>query len=54
VYLRKGDNKLRLRVYAKEAVKELFVRVYFDDVEIRPIYDLVKVDERVRVRRYGW
>jgi len=54
VYLRKGDNKLRLRVYAKEAVKELSVRVYFDDVEIRPIYDLVKVDERVRVRRYGW
>ena len=54
MYLGEGNNKLRLQVYAKEAVKELSVRVYFDDVEIRPIYDLVKVDERVRVRRYGW
>lgn len=54
VYLCAGDNKLRLRVYAKEAVKEFSVRVYFDDVEIRHIYELVKADESVRVRRYGW
>ena len=54
VYLRKGDKKLRLRVYAKEAVEELHVRVYWDDVEIKRINELVKVDERVRVRRYGW
>ena len=54
VYLCAGDNKLRLQVYAEEAVENLYVNVYWDDVEIKRITELVKVDERVRVRRYGW
>jgi len=49
-----GDNKLRLKVYAKEAVENLYVNVYWDDVEIRPINELVKVGDGVRMRRYGW
>ena len=54
VYLGEGNNKLRLQVYAKEAAENLYVKVYWDDVEIKRINELVKVDERVRVRRYGW
>ncbi len=54
VYLRKGDNKLRLRVYAEEATKKLPVKVYWDDVEIKRINELVKVGRDVRMRRYGW
>jgi uncharacterized membrane protein len=54
VYLREGNNKLRLKVYAKEDAKNIDVVVYWDDVEIRDIYKLVKVDERVRMKRRGW
>jgi hypothetical protein len=54
VYLWEGNNKLKLQVYAKEFVKNLDVNVCWDDVEIRPINELVNVDERVRMKRYGW
>jgi hypothetical protein len=54
VYLREGNNELRLQVDAKEFVKNLDVNVYWDDVEIRPINELVKVGERVRMKRRGW
>jgi uncharacterized membrane protein len=54
VYLFKGDNKLRLRVYAEEATEKLPVEVYWDDVEIKRINELVKVGDGVRMRRYGW
>jgi uncharacterized membrane protein len=54
VYLSAGNNELRLRVYAKEAAENLNVKIYWDDVEIRPINELVKVDERVRMKRYRW
>ena len=54
VYLWEGNNKLRLQVYAKESVENLNLRVYWDNVEIRPINELVKVDERVRMKRRGW
>ena len=54
VYLYAGDNKLRLQVYAKEAAKNIDVKVYWDDVEIEPINELVKIDERVRMKRRGW
>ena len=54
VYLWEGNNKLRLQVYAKEPAENLNLRVYWDDVEIRPINELVKVDERVRMKRYRW
>jgi len=54
VYLWERNNKLRLKVYAKEAAEDLNVKVYWDDVEIRPINELVRVDRDVRMRRYGW
>jgi len=54
VYLKEGNNELRLQVYAKESAKNLDLRVYWDDVEIKPINELVKVEERVRMKRYGW
>jgi hypothetical protein len=54
VYLWEGNNELKLRVYAKESVENLNVKVCWDDIEIRPLNELVKVDERVRMRRYGW
>ncbi len=54
VYLHRGSNKLRLRVYTKEAVENLYVKVYWDDVAIKRINELVKADEKVRMRRYGW
>ena len=53
VYLKEGNNELRVQVYAKESAKNLDVNVYWDDVEIRPITELVKVDERVRMKRRG-
>jgi uncharacterized membrane protein len=53
VYLCEGNNELKLQVYAKDSAEYLDVEVYWDDVEIRPITELVKVDERVRMRRYG-
>ena len=48
-----GNNELKLQVYAKEAVENLNVQVYWDDIEIRDINELVKVGERVRMKRYG-
>ena len=51
VYLHRGNNKLRLRVYAKEEVENLYVNVYWDDVEIKRIKDLVKVGREVRMKR---
>jgi len=54
VYLREGTNELKLQVYAKDSAKYLDVEVYWDDIEIRPITELVKIDERVRMRQYGW
>ncbi len=54
MYLWERNNKLRLKVYAKEAAEDLNVKVYWDDVEIRPINELVKVGRDVRMRRYGW
>jgi len=51
VYLFKGDNKLRLRVYAEEDIEYLNVDVYWDDVELKRINELVKGE---RMRRYGW
>jgi uncharacterized membrane protein len=54
VYLSEGTNELKLQVYAKEAAKNIDVEVYWDDIVIRAITELVKVDERVRMRRYGW
>jgi hypothetical protein len=54
VYLKEGNNELRLQVYAKESAKNRDVNVYWDNVEIRPINELVKVEERVRMKRYGW
>jgi len=43
-----------LQVYAKESAEDLNVKVYWDDVEIKRINELVKVDERVRMKRYRW
>ena len=54
VYLFKGNNKLSLDVYAEEATENLPVKVYWDDIEIRRINELVKVDEGLRMKRYGW
>jgi hypothetical protein len=54
VYLFKGNTKLRLRVYAEEAAEDFRVMVYWDDVKIKGIHELVKTDERVRMKRYGW
>jgi uncharacterized membrane protein len=52
VYLSKGNNKLSLIVNAKEATDELPVEVYWDDVELRYISDLVKIGDGVRMKRY--
>ena len=49
-----GNNKLRLQVYAEEATENLHVKVYWDDVELNAINELVKTGERVRMKRYGW
>jgi hypothetical protein len=49
--IRDGDM---WQVYAKESEENLNVKVCWDDIEIRPINELVKVDERVRMKRYGW
>ena len=54
VYLWEGNNELKLQVYAKESAEDLNVKVYWDDVEIKRINELVKVDERVRMKRYRW
>ena len=54
VYLHRGTNTLRLQVTATERVEDLTAMVYWDDVELKPIHELVKVDEYVRMRRYGW
>jgi uncharacterized membrane protein len=54
LYLYGGNNKLRLQVSAEEATENLRVKVYWDDVELKAINELVKADERVRMKRYGW
>lgn len=54
VYLHRGDTTVTLRVLAADPVKDLGVTVYWDDVELKPISELVKTDERTRMRRYGW
>jgi hypothetical protein len=54
VYLHAGNNKLGLRVFAEDAAEDHHAKVYWDDVELKGIHELVKVDERVRMKRYGW
>jgi uncharacterized membrane protein/VanZ family protein len=54
VYLYQGTNTLSLQVTATERVGDLTVMVYWDDVKLKPINELVKIDERSRMRRYGW
>jgi len=54
VYLVKGNNKLSLRVIAEEPTEALPVNVYWDDVELKRINELVKVEDGVRMKRYGW
>ncbi len=56
VYLKEGNNKLKLRVYAKGDVKTLpkTVDVYWDDVEIRSLFELVKATgDTERMKRYS-
>ncbi len=55
VYLAEGTNDLKLRVYAKEGMKKLpeTLNVYWDDVQIKPLYELVKTGDTVRMKRYG-
>ena len=55
VYLFKGaENTLRLKVVADEATDDINVKVYWDDIELKPINDLARVEEGERMRRYGW
>ncbi|MBK5191239.1 MAG: DUF1616 domain-containing protein, partial [Methanosarcinales archaeon] len=55
VYLFKGaENTLRLKVVADEATEDINVKVYWDDVELKRINELVKVEDGVRMKRYGW
>ncbi|MFZ2070827.1 MAG: VanZ family protein [Halobacteriota archaeon] len=53
VYLKEGNSELTLRVCANGAAKELPVKVYWDDVKIKPLHELVKAGENVRMKRYG-
>jgi len=46
VYMNKGNNRLRLRVYARGDAKELPVKVYWDDVKLKALSELVKSEER--------
>ncbi|RZN43516.1 MAG: DUF1616 domain-containing protein [Methanophagales archaeon ANME-1-THS] len=54
IYLHEGNTKLSFRVSADGAADVLPVTVYWDDVELKKIHELVKTDERVRMKRYGW
>ena len=53
-YLREGNNELKLRVYAEGTAEKLPVKVYWDEVEIKALHKLVKTDDAIRMKRYGW
>ena len=53
VYMNKGNNRLRLRVYARGDAKELPVKVYWDDVKLKALSELVKRGEDMRMVKVG-
>ena len=52
VYLHEGENDLILRVIAEEDVPSINAKVYWDDVCIKSINELVKKGENMRMRKY--
>ena len=55
VYLEEGNNELKLRVYANEDVKKLpkTVTVYWDNVAIKSLSQLVETGDTVRMKWYS-
>ena len=55
VYLVEGNNELKLRVYANEDVNKLpkTVNVYWDDVAIKSLSQLVETGDTVRMKWYS-
>ncbi len=53
VYMNEGNTRLGLRVYARGDAKELPVKVYWDDVKIRALSEMVKTGEGIRMVRVG-
>jgi len=55
VYLVEGNNELMLRVYANEDVNKLpkTVNVYWDDVAIKSLSQLVETGDTVRMKWYS-
>ena len=53
VYLREGDNELVLRVRTVGRF-EGEVNVFWDDLSMKPVDDIIMEHENMRSRRYGW
>ncbi|RLG38745.1 hypothetical protein DRN79_01095, partial [Methanosarcinales archaeon] len=53
VYLREGDNELVLRVRTVGRF-EGEVNVFWDDLSMKPVDDIIMKHENMRSRRYGW